>query len=134
MMSMNDMTTSAISKINWLKQKGHKTFSASDVSIRATGGTEKTKSSYQITLRNQTGLKFDSAIQIGTYRNRLYFKNDATGYHVNVQARDGGRVHGYVKITKTSETDSLDNFLGDFKLEESDMPGYFYIETEVIRG
>ena len=132
MMTMNDMTASTISKINWLKAKRSSTMSKDDVSIRLTGGTDKTKAGYQITLRNQTGLKFDSAIQIGEFKNRLYFLNDTTGYHINVQKREGGRVHGYIKITKTDETKVLDKFVGDYKLIDSDMPGYYYIENKSL--
>ena len=132
MMNMSEAMEATISKINWIKP--YKAVSDKDVSIRETGGTERTATSYQITLRNQTGLKFDSAIQIGFYRNRIYFRNEANGYHVNVQARDNNRYHGYIKMKKNKNTEFLSSFVGDYDLKESDMPGFYYVEMETIRG
>ena len=113
--------------------------------IRKSGSVEKSdvtivkgeakKQKWNFTLRNEYVYTFGKMIQVGTFGNKLFFKEvQSFGYFITVQDRKTkkgkGTVSGYFKLPVCKETDYLEKFVGNHKMKWDDLLEIYYIEVE----
>jgi len=140
--NMNEILNQAIDNakdnIVWLpanKTLSKRAYSNKDISIVKTKKTEKSKSVYSFTFRNDCAKKFGKLVLAGTLANRLYITTvENGGYAITIKenAKNSQELkkpmNGYMKVPAVKETEWLDNFIGNYDLKFDEILGMYYVE------
>lgn len=143
--NMNEILNNAINNakenIVWLpnqKNLSKRAYSDKDISIVKTKKTEKSKSVYSFTFRNDCAKKFGKFVLAGTLANRLYITTvENGGYTITIKenAKNSQNnkkpMNGYMKVPAVKETEWLDNFVGNYDLKFDEILGMHYVEITV---
>ena len=135
---LNQAIDNAKENIVWLptqKSLSGRVYSDKDVSIVKTNKTEKSKSVYSFTFRNDCAKKIGKLVLAGTLANRLYITTvENGGYAITIKENANKSqevkkpMNGYMKVPAVKETEWLDNFIGNYDLKFDEILGMHYVE------